>query len=172
MRDLDHQEPLNVLFLGRGNAARSIMAEAILNHEGNGRFRAFSAGRQPSEALHACTLDLLAKMNFDAAPLRPKTWLEFVGPDALPLDFVFSVCDSATEDGRLPWPGQPMTGHWGVPDPTVVHGKPAEIRLAFADAFRMLSNRIAIFTSLPLASPDRISLKQQIDAIASRAAAA
>jgi protein-tyrosine-phosphatase len=165
MLDLDRREPLNVLFLGRGNAARSIIAEAILNREGKGLFRAFSAGRQPAGALHPCTLDLLAKLNFDTAGLRSKTWLDYVGPDAMPLDFVFSICDSAEEDTRLPWPGNPITGHWGVGDPTAVRGKDPEIRAAFADVFRMLNNRIAILASLPLASLDQLSLKRQIEAI-------
>jgi protein-tyrosine-phosphatase len=168
MIDRDSKVPFNVLFLGRANAARSVMAEAILNREGMGRFRAFSAGRQPCGDLHPCAVDLLAKMNFDVGALRPKTWLEFVGPDAMPLDFVFSVCDSATDDTRLPWPGNPMSGHWGLPDPTAVRGKVPEVRLAFADAFRMLSNRIAIFASLPIRSFDQMSLKQQIDLIARR----
>jgi arsenate reductase (thioredoxin) len=172
MLDLGRRRPLNVLFLGRGNVARSIMAEAILNRDGLGHYRAFSAGRQPAGALHPCTLDLLAKMNFDTADLRCKTWLEFVGPDAMPIDFVFSVCDSAIEDTRLPWPGSPITGHWGLPDPTTVRGKEPEIRVAFADAFRMLSHRIGIFASLPLASLDELSLRRQIEQLSRRDTAA
>jgi len=168
MIDRDKKAPFNVLFLGRANAARSVMAEAILNREGMGRFRAFSAGRQPCGELHPCAVDLLAKMSFEVDALHPKTWLEFVGPDAMRLDFVFSVCDSATDDTRLPWPGNPMSGHWGLPDPAAVRGKVPEVRLAFADAFRMLSNRVAIFASLPIRSLDALSLKQQIDLIARR----
>ncbi len=104
-------------------------------------------------------------MNFDTEGLRSETWLDFVGPDATPLDFVFSICDSAETDTRLPWPGNPTTGHWGLPDPTEVRGKDPEIRAAFAESFRLLNNRIAIFVSLPLASLDQLSLKQQIEGI-------
>jgi arsenate reductase len=168
MTDLDRRAPLNVLFLGRTNSARSIMAEAILNREGMGRFRAFSAGYLPSNEVHPCALDLLSKLNFDVAPLRSKSWLEFVGPDQIALDFVFSVCDTAAEATRAAWPGTPMTGHWGLPDPTIAQGKDPEIHLAFADAFRMLNIRVGIFASLPVRSLDEMSLQRQIDAIARR----
>jgi protein-tyrosine-phosphatase len=157
--------PFNVLFLCTGNSARSIMAEAILNREGRGNFRAFSAGSQPKGHVHPCTIDLLRKLNFDVSGLRSKSWHEFSGSGATPLDFVFTVCDNAAGESCPFWPGQPMTAHWGVPDPAAATGNEAEIRLAFADAFRMLSNRISIFVSLPLRSLDRLSLQRQLDSI-------
>jgi arsenate reductase len=167
MIETSNQEPLNVLFLGGRNAVRSIIAEAILNREGMGRYRAFSAGREPGGKVHPAALDLLSKLNFDVGGLRSKSWLEFVGPDAVLLDFVFTVCDSAA-DAACAWPGQPVIGHWGLPDPAAVQGKDPEIRLAFADAFRMLNNRIVVFTSLPVRSLDQSSLRRQLDLIARR----
>jgi arsenate reductase (thioredoxin) len=155
----------NTLFLCTGNSARSIMAEAILNRAGRGNFRAFSAGSQPKGQVHPYTLDLLRKLNFDVSGSRSKSWTEFSGPGATPLDFVFTVCDNAAGESCPVWPGQPMTAHWGVPDPAAATGSEAEIRLAFADAFRMLSNRIAIFVSLPLRSLDKLSLQRQLDNI-------
>jgi protein-tyrosine-phosphatase len=155
----------NVLFLCTGNSARSVMAEALLNREGRGHFRAFSAGSQPKCHIHPYTRDLLRRMNFDVSELRSKSWLEFSGPDAPKLDFVFTVCDNAAAETCPVWPGQPTTAHWGVPDPAAATGNEAEIRLAFADAFRMLSNRINIFVSLPIRSLDQLSLQRQLDAI-------
>ena len=155
----------NVLFLCTGNSARSILAEAILNRVGNGRFRAFSAGSQPKGAVHPATLRLLEAMNHDTGFARSKSWEEFSGPDAPALDFVFTVCDSAAAESCPIWPGQPMSAHWGVPDPAAAEGTEAEKNLAFADAYRMLSNRIAVFTSLPLASIDRLTLQKRLDAI-------
>jgi protein-tyrosine-phosphatase len=155
----------NVLFLCTGNSARSVMAEALLNREGRGHFRAFSAGSQPKGHIHPYTLDLLRRMNFDVSGLRSKSWLEFSGPDAPKLDFVFTVCDNAAAETCPVWPGQPTTAHWGVPDPAAATGTEAEIRLAFADALRMLSNRINIFTALPLRSLDTLSLQRRLDAI-------
>jgi protein-tyrosine-phosphatase len=157
--------PFNVLFLCTGNSARSIMAEAILNREGRGNFRAFSAGSQAKGRVHPNTLDLLRKLNFDVIGFRSKTWNEFAGPDAMPLDFVFTVCDNAAGEACPLWPGQPMTAHWGVPDPATATGNEAEIRLAFADTFRMLSNRISLFVNLPLRSLDKLSLQRQLDSI-------
>jgi arsenate reductase len=157
--------PFNVLFLCTGNSARSIMAEAILNREGRGNFRAFSAGSQPKGEPHAYTLDLLRKLNFDVRAFRSKSWHEFSGPDAPPLDFVFTVCDNAAGEACPYWPGQPMTAHWGVPDPAAATGSEAEMRLAFADAFRMLSNRIGVFVNLPLRALDRLTLQAQLDSI-------
>jgi protein-tyrosine-phosphatase len=157
--------PFNVLFLCTGNSARSIMAEAILNREGRGSFRAFSAGSQPKGQVHPCTLDLLGKLDFDVSGFRSKPWTEFSGPGAAPLDFVFTVCDNAAGEACPFWPGQPMTAHWGVPDPAAATGSEAEIRLAFADAFRQLSNRISLFVSLPLRSLDTLSLQRQLDSI-------
>jgi protein-tyrosine-phosphatase len=157
--------PFNVLFLCTGNSARSIMAEAILNREGRGNFRAFSAGSQPKGAVHPYTLDLLRKLNFDVSGARSKSWHEFSGPGAEPLDFVFTVCDNAAGEACPYWPGQPMTAHWGVPDPAAAVGTEAEKHFAFADAFRMLSNRIAVFVNLPLRSLDRLTLQRQLESI-------
>jgi arsenate reductase (thioredoxin) len=157
--------PFNVLFLCTGNSARSIMAEAILNREGHGNFRAFSAGSQPKGEVHPYTLDLLQKLNFDVGSLRSKSWSEFSGPDSMPLDFVFTVCDNAAGEDCPFWPGQPMTAHWGVPDPAAATGPEAQIRLAFADTFRLLSNRISVFVSLPLRSLDVLTLQRHLDSI-------
>ncbi len=159
------ERPYNVLFLCTGNSARSIIAEAILNREGRGKFRGYSAGSQPKGAVHPYTLDLLRRMNFDVSGYRSKSWTEFAGPGAPKLDFVFTVCDSAAAESCPVWPGQPMTAHWGVPDPAAATGTEAEIRLAFAEAFRMLNNRISIFVNLPLRSLDKLSLQQRLDAI-------
>jgi arsenate reductase (thioredoxin) len=155
----------NVLFLCTGNSARSIMAEVLLSRAGQGKFRAFSAGSQPKGQVHPYALDLLRKLNFDVSGLRSKSWQEFSGPDAPKLDFVFTVCDNAAAETCPVWPGQPMTAHWGVPDPAAASGNEAEIRLAFADALRMLSNRINVFVSLPIRSLDQLSLQRQLDAI-------
>jgi arsenate reductase len=165
MKDTGRKTPFNVLFLCTGNSARSIMAEAILNREGHGNFRAFSAGSHPKGRIHPYTLDLLRKLNFDVSALRSKSWNEFAGPDAPKLDFVFTVCDNAADEICPVWPGQPMTAHWGVPDPAVATGKEAEVRLVFADALRMLTNRINIFVSLPLRSIDQLSLQKRLDSI-------
>jgi arsenate reductase (thioredoxin) len=159
------ERPFNVLFLCTGNSARSIMAEVILNRAGQGKFRAFSAGSQPRGEIHPYTLDLLRKLHYDVTELRSKSWLEFSGPDAPKLDFVFTVCDNAAAETCPVWPGQPMTAHWRVPDPAVATGTEAEIRYAFADALRMLTNRINIFVSLPLESLDQLSLQRRLDAI-------
>ena len=164
MSDSGH-EPYNVLFLCTGNSARSIMAEAALNRAGQGRFRAYSAGSQPKGEVHPYTLDLLRKMHFDVSNARSKSWLEFAQPEAPKLDFVFTVCDNAANETCPVWPGQPMTAHWGVPDPAAATGTEAEIRYAFADALRMLSNRINIFVSLPLDKLDRLSLQKRLDDI-------
>jgi protein-tyrosine-phosphatase len=165
MRPREEKAPFNVLFLCTGNSARSIMAEMILNRAGQGRFRAFSAGSQPKGQVHPYALDLLRKLNFDVSGLRSKSWQELSGADAPKLDFVFTVCDNAAAETCPVWPGQPMTAHWGVPDPATATGKDAEVRLAFADAFRMMSNRINIFVSLPIRSLDQLSLQRQLDAI-------
>jgi arsenate reductase (thioredoxin) len=159
------RKPYNVLFLCTGNSARSIMAEAILNRAGRGKFRAFSAGSQPKGQVHPYALDLLRKLNYDIKDLRSKSWKEFSGPNAPELDFVFTVCDNAAQEICPVWPGQPMTAHWGVPDPAAATGTEAEVRLAFADALRMLTNRINIFVSLPLRSLDQLTLQRQLDSI-------
>ena len=155
----------NVLFLCTGNSARSILAEAILNRIGAGRFRAFSAGSHPKGAVHPYTLQLLKSLNHDTDFARSKDWLEFAGPGAPEMSFVFTVCDNAAAEACPVWPGQPMTAHWGVPDPAAVEGTEAEKHLAFADAYRMLSNRISIFISLPMHSLDRLALQRRLDEI-------
>jgi arsenate reductase (thioredoxin) len=165
MSDALERKVFNVLFLCTGNSARSIMAEAILNRAGQGRFRAFSAGSDPKGRVHPYTLDLLRKLSFDVSAFRSKSWNELAGPGAPKLDFVFTVCDDAAAETCPVWPGQPMTAHWGVPDPAAATGNEAEIRLAFADAFRMLNNRISIFVSLPISSIDKLSLQAQLDSI-------
>ena len=159
------ERPFNVLFLCTGNSARSIMAEAILNREGRGNFRGFSAGSQPKGQPHPYTLDLLRKLNFDVSGLRSKSWNEFSGAGAIPPDFVVTVCDNAAGKSCPFWPGQPMTAHWGVPDPAAATGNEAQVRQAFADAFRMLSHRISIFVNLPLSSLDKLTLQRQLDSI-------
>ena len=155
----------NVLFLCTGNSARSILAECILNREGQGRFRGFSAGSQPKGQVHPFALELLKKMNHPTTGLRSKSWDEFAATGAPHLDFVFTVCDNAASEVCPIWPGQPMTAHWGVPDPAAVEGTEAERHLAFADAYRMLHNRISIFTSLPIKAIDRLSLQKRLDEI-------
>ena len=159
------QKVFNVLFLCTGNSARSIMAEAVLNRTGRGNFRAFSAGSHPKGRVHPFTLDLLRRLNFDVSGLRSKSWSEFARPDAPQLDFVFTVCDDAAKESCPLWPGQPMTAHWGIPDPAAVEGTEVEQRLAFADALRMLTNRINIFVSLPMRSLSGLALQRQLDAI-------
>ncbi len=157
--------PYNVLFLCTGNSARSIMAEVILNREGRGRFVAYSAGSQPKGQVHPSTLKLLGKLNYDTTGLRSKSWDEFAKPGAPELNFVFTVCDDAANETCPIWPGQPMTAHWGVPDPAAAEGSETERWLAFTDTFRMLNNRISIFVSLPMASLDRIALQRRLDEI-------
>jgi arsenate reductase len=165
MSDVPGTKVFNVLFLCTGNSARSIMAEAVLNREGRGKFRAFSAGSHPKGKAHPYAIDLLRKLNFDVGGVRSKSWSEFARDDAPKLDFVFTVCDSAAAETCPVWPGQPMTAHWGIPDPAAATGNEAEVRLAFADAFRMLNNRISIFTSLPIRSLDKLALQRQLDSI-------
>jgi arsenate reductase len=157
--------PYNVLFLCTGNSARSIIAEALINHLGRGRFCGFSAGSHPKGAVHPITLELLKRMNFPTEGLRSKSWNEFAAPGAASLDFVFTVCDNAAGEVCPYWPGQPMTAHWGVPDPAAVEGSDTEKWVAFRDTFRMLDNRIKIFTSLPIGSLDKIKLQERLDAI-------
>jgi protein-tyrosine-phosphatase len=156
------ERPYNVLFLCTGNSARSILAEAILNKSGVGRFRAFSAGSQPKGAVHSETSRLLKSLGYDTSDLRSKSWSEFADPGALLLDFVFTVCDNAAGETCPVWPGQPMTAHWGVPDPAAARGNPAEVALAFKEAYRMLNQRIGIFTSLPMRALDRLSLQEKL----------
>jgi arsenate reductase len=157
---MDH--PYNVLFLCTGNSARSIIAEAILNKLGAGRFRAFSAGSQPKRHVHPEALQLLRSLGYDTSGFRSKSWSEFADPGAPLLDFVFTVCDNAAGEICPVWPGQPMTAHWGIPDPAEEKGTPAEIALAFKDAYRMLHQRISIFTSLRVKSLDQLSLQKKL----------
>jgi arsenate reductase len=155
----------NVLFLCTGNSARSIFAEATLNKTGAGTFKAHSAGSRPAGAVHPYALDLLQQLDLPIAGLRSKSWDEFAVQGAPGMDFVFTVCDDAAAEACPAWPGQPMSAHWGVPDPIRVEGTEAERRLAFADAYRMLNNRISAFVNLPISSLDRLSLKNKLDAI-------
>ena len=159
------QREYNVLFLCTGNSARSIIAEAILSREGIGRFKSFSAGSQPAGQVNPYAIDLLESLNFDTSKFRSKNWDEFAEKNAPKMDFVFTVCDSAAAESCPVWPGQPMTAHWGVPDPAAVEGSDAEIRFAFADTFRMLNSRISIFLNLPLASIDSLSIQRELDKI-------
>jgi protein-tyrosine-phosphatase len=163
---------LNVLFLCTGNSARSIIAEAIVNREGRGRFRAYSAGSHPKGEVNPHATRLLTSLHYPTEGLRSKSWDEFEQPGAPKLDFVFTVCDDAAAEVCPIWPGQPMTAHWGIPDPAAVQGSPAEIALAFADAYRRLNNRIALFIDLPLAAVDRMSLQRRLDEIGRRREAA
>jgi len=157
--------PYQVLFLCTGNSARSILAESILNHEGKGRFRAFSAGSHPNGRVHPAAISLLKKLGHSLASLRSKSWEEFSGPKAPRLDFVFTVCDSAAAEVCPVWPGQPVSAHWGLPDPAAVEGPSFQIKLAFAGTYRMLDHRIALLVDLPLESLDPVSLRKQLDAI-------
>jgi len=154
--------PFNVLFLCTGNSARSIMAEAILNKLGRGKFRAYSAGSHPNGRVNPHTIQLLQSLNYDTSAFRSKSWNEFAKPGAPVLDFAFTVCDNAAGESCPVWPGQPMTAHWGVPDPAEAKGSAAEIALAFKDAYRMLHQRIGVFTALPIRSLDRLSLQQRL----------
>ncbi len=156
------ERPYNVLFLCTANSARSIIAEAILNKIGTGKFRAFSAGSHPKGQINPHALQLLQGLGHDVSGFRSKSWSEFAEPGAPLLDFVFTVCDNAAGEACPVWPGQPMTAHWGVPDPALATGSPAEIALAFKDTYRMLNQRIGIFAALPLRSLDRLSLQKRV----------
>jgi len=153
----------NALFVCTGNSARSIMAECILQRLGQGRFKAYSAGSHPSGAVNVYALELLKRLHYPTAGLRSKDWQEFAGPGAPPLDFVFTVCDQAAGEACPHWPGQPMTAHWGMPDPAAFVGSEAEKRALFADVYGRLYNRIAIFVSLPIGALDRLSLQRRLD---------
>ena len=160
----------NVLFLCTGNSARSILAEVLLNHWGKGRFRAFSAGSFPKGAIHPMALEQLGAAGLPVTGLRSKSWSEFAEPGAPVMHFVFTVCDQAAAEVCPVWPGQPMTAHWGVPDPAAVEGPEAARRQAFRLAFRALEARIKLFTSLRVEALDRLSLKRQVDEIGQTAA--
>lgn len=160
--------PMNVLFLCTHNSARSIMAECIMNRVGAGRFKAYSAGSMASGQVNPHAISLLKHLNYKTDDLRSKTWDEFSArdnPDAPKLDFVFTVCDNAAGEVCPVWPGQPMTAHWGVPNPGEATGSEAEIALAFADVYRQLNNRITLFCALPMNALDRLSLQRRLDEI-------
>lgn len=157
--------PLNVLFLCTHNSARSIIAEVVINRLGSGKFRGYSAGSQPSGKVHTYALDLMKQLNYGTSNLRSKSWEEFTAPDAPRLDFVFTVCDDAANETCPVWPGQPVSAHWGLPDPSAAAGNESERRFAFADTHRMLYQRIGIFVNLPLASLDKLSLQRHLDDI-------
>ncbi len=155
----------NVLFLCTGNSARSIMAEAILNHRGKGRFTAYSAGSHPTGKPRPEALKQIEASGMPVAGLRSKSWDEFSAAEAPKLDFVFTVCDNAAKEQCPYWSGQPMTVHWGIPDPAAVHGSPEEIARAFHDAFVVLDRRIGLFLSLPFGTLEQLAIKREIDAI-------
>ena len=159
------ENPFNVLFLCTGNSARSIIAEALMNRLGAPRFRAFSAGSDPKGQVNPHSIALLKSLNYKTDDFRSKSWDEFAAPGAPQLDFVFTVCDNAANEVCPIWPGQPMSAHWGVPDPAAAEGSEAVIAQAFADAYRMLQNRISVFGNLPMASIDRLSLQKRLDDI-------
>ncbi len=155
----------NVLFLCTGNSARSILAESIINKLGKGKFRGFSAGSHPKGQVHPIALTLLRQLDFPTDGLRSKSWDEFAAPNTPHLDFVFTVCDNAAGEVCPAWAGQPMTAHWGIPDPAAAQGTDVEKGFAFREAFRLMETRIKLFLSLPLASIDRMRLKERLDAI-------
>ncbi len=157
--------PYNLLFICTENSARSILAEAAMNNMGKGAFKAYSAGSNPSGKVHPMTINVLDDLRIDTSFARSKSWDEFSGPDAPHMHFVFTVCDTAAGEACPLWPGHPLTGHWGVPDPKRAEGNHAEIALAFANTYKMLARRIGIFLALPHESLDEMALKSEIDAI-------
>ena len=159
------ERPYNVLFLCTGNSARSILAEALLNAEGKGRFRAYSAGSYPKGTVNPFALALLKQLGFSTEGLRSKSWDEFAVPGAPEMDFIFTVCDSAAGEVCPVWPGRPVSAHWGMPDPASVQGSDVEIMQAFRETMRMLGNRIRVFSELPFDKLDRIKLKTRLDDI-------
>jgi arsenate reductase len=165
MSGVTARRPFNVLFLCTGNSARSIIAECLMRKLGEGSFNGYSAGSFPKGEVHPLARQLLAEQRITAKGLRSKSWNEFASPDAPIMDFVFTVCDQAAGEVCPIWPGQPITAHWGIPDPAAVYGSQAERMLAFRDAFRMLERRIRLFRSLPFASLDRMAIKREVDAI-------
>jgi protein-tyrosine-phosphatase len=157
------EKTYNVLYLCTGNSARSIMAECILRRLGQGRFQAYSAGSHPAGAVNPYALELLKRFNHSVEGLRSKDWAEFARPGAPALDFVFTVCDKAAAEVCPVWPGQPMSAHWGFPDPVAAQGSEAEKRAAFADVYGQIHNRISIFVSLPIAALDKLTLQRRLD---------
>jgi arsenate reductase len=160
------EQPYNVLFLCTGNSARSILAEAILNRIGRGRFRAYSGGSHPRGEVNPYALELLKRLDYDISRLRSKPWDEFAAPGAPKLDFVITVCDSAAGEVCPIWPGKPMTAHWGMPDPAATKGTPSEIALAFAEVYRMLDSRLSLFANLRMAGLERMTLQKNVSEIA------
>ena len=165
MQVVSSNQPLNVLFLCTGNSARSIMGEVVLNRLGRGKFKGYSAGSHPAGAANPIALQVLQQAHYDISGLRSKSWDEFAQAGVPKLDFVFTVCDDAAKEVCPIWPGQPMTAHWGLPDPVKAQGSDAERHLAFADALRMMTNRIGIFVSLPFDKLSKLSLQKQLDEI-------
>nr|WP_295106007.1 arsenate reductase ArsC [uncultured Caulobacter sp.] len=166
---MDTSKPFNVLFLCTGNSARSVIAEALMNKEGAGRFKAYSAGSMPTGRVNPHVRPVVESCGFHLNDFRSKSWEEFATPGAPPLDFIFTVCDNAAGEVCPIWPGQPMTAHWGVPDPAAVEGSEAQIGAAFSETARLLGNRIRLFLSLPLASLDKMSLQTKLREIGERA---
>ena len=165
MRNDLPEKPYNVLFLCTGNSARSILAEALLNKLGAGKFVAYSAGSMPTGKVNPNAIVLLDRLGFETRYFRSKSWDEFSGKNAPELDFVFTVCDNAANEVCPFWPGQPMTAHWGIPDPAAITGSDQEIAHAFKDALRVLQRRIEMFANLPVKSLDKMSLKKHLDEI-------
>lgn len=159
------EQVYNVLFLCTGNSARSVMAEVLLNHWGRGRFRAYSAGSHPKGEVHPLTLELLQRLDFQVDGLRSKSWDEFAQPGAPVMDFVFTVCDQTRNETCPVWPGQPILAHWGVPDPVAVEGDEMTRMNAFREAFRVLENRIKLFSSLSLGQLDRLRIQHEVEKI-------
>lgn len=160
-------QPYNVLFLCTGNSARSILAEAVMNREGKGQFRGYSAGSRPAGRPNSFAVDLLRREGFDTSFARSKSWDEFAGPDAVQFDFIFTVCDNAAAEECPYWPGHPVTAHWGLPDPAAVQGSEASKALAFIKTYSALTRRIRAFVALPLASLDSLTLKAELKSIGS-----
>src|SRR4051812_36449622 len=159
------EQPFNVLILCTGNSARSILGEALVNHWGRGQFVGYSAGSAPKGQVHPIALELLRQLNMPTEGLHSKSWDEFAKPGAPHLDFVFTVCDNAANEVCPIWPGQPMTAHWGIPDPAAVKGTEDQVRKAFREAFFLLDRRISLLLSLPIATMDRLALKKELDEI-------
>jgi protein-tyrosine-phosphatase len=162
---IDQGAPFSVLFLCTGNSARSIVSEALLNRRGEGRFRAYSAGSRPAGRVNPHALELLRRLGHETASLRSKSWDEFALPDSPRMDFVFTVCDNAAGEGCPIWPGQPITAHWGVPDPAAVEGSTEDIRKAFEATYVRLGRRIDLFASLPLHSLSELAIRRKVDEI-------
>lgn len=157
--------PYHILFLCTGNSARSILAECIANRAGGGKFVAYSAGSMPKGEVHPQAIKLLASLGYETKDLRSKSWSEFAAPGAPELDFIVTVCDNAAGETCPVWPGKPMQAHWGIPDPAAVEGSETDLALAFADAYRMMGNRIDLFAALPVESLDQLTMKRRMDEI-------